>query len=203
MANINLYLPFLFKWEGGYVNDPMDLGGATNKGVTLKTWILFGYDKNKDGKIDKKDLQQLVNQDVVDRILKPHYWDRWQADLINSQKIAALLVDWVWNSGSPGIKIPQAVLGVKADGIVGEKTLQAINTHPDEKRLFLQLYEARMRYIDDICWTRPDNKRFEKGWKNRLYDIKQTFMLICPKGESRIIAHRIRGMHGITRINIL
>ena len=30
MANVNQLAPFILKWEGGFVNDPADLGGATN-----------------------------------------------------------------------------------------------------------------------------------------------------------------------------
>lgn len=37
MANINKLKPFILKWEGGFVDDPADLGGATNKGVTIGT----------------------------------------------------------------------------------------------------------------------------------------------------------------------
>ncbi len=38
MANINKLKPFILKWEGGFVDDPADLGGATNKGVTIGTY---------------------------------------------------------------------------------------------------------------------------------------------------------------------
>ncbi len=31
-------LPFVLRWEGGYVNHPNDPGGATNKGVTQKVY---------------------------------------------------------------------------------------------------------------------------------------------------------------------
>jgi len=54
--------------------------------------------------------------------LRPHYWERWQADRIRNQSVAELLVDWVWASGINGIKIPQQMLNLKPDGIVGEKT---------------------------------------------------------------------------------
>ena len=47
MANIQKFVPFIFKWEGtSFVNDPNDRGGATKMGVTLSTWKKVGYDKD-------------------------------------------------------------------------------------------------------------------------------------------------------------
>ena len=39
MADVNKLAPFILKWEGGFVNDPDDLGGATNMGVTIEMCI--------------------------------------------------------------------------------------------------------------------------------------------------------------------
>ncbi len=60
-------------------------------------------------------------------IFKKYYWDKWNADDIKDQNVANILVDWVWASGAYGIKIPQRVLGVDVDGIVGPKTIAAVN----------------------------------------------------------------------------
>ena len=38
MADVRKLAPFILKWEGGFVNDPDDLGGATNMGVTIGTY---------------------------------------------------------------------------------------------------------------------------------------------------------------------
>ena len=56
------------------------------------------------------------------------YWDRWKADEIKSQSIADILVDWIWASEMHGIKIPHDLVGVIPDGIVGPKTLAAVNS---------------------------------------------------------------------------
>lgn len=73
MAKVEILLPFILKWEGGFVNDPADAGGATNKGVTIDTWRNVGYDKDGDGDIDVQDLKLLSETDVMERVLKPHY----------------------------------------------------------------------------------------------------------------------------------
>jgi lysozyme family protein len=191
MANVDSLLPYILKFEGGFVNDPADAGGATNKGVTIATWRQVGYDKDGDGDIDVADLKLLTNADVRNRVLKPAFWDRWKADRIKSQGVANILVDWVWGSGKHGIVIPQRLLGVVPDGIVGEKTLAAVNA-ADSRQLFDAIFEARKKFLHDITnqsiaryerkigrkateaeLKKHTNKRFIKGWLNRLEAIKQ------------------------------
>ncbi len=191
MAKIDILVPFILKWEGGFVNDPTDKGGATNKGVTIGTWRQVGYDKDGDGDIDVDDLKLLSVQDVRDRVLKPHYWDRWKADQIEDQKIANLLVDWVWASGAHGVKIPQRILGVVVDNQVGPNTLLAVNRRYDANVLFDMLYKARVDFIEGIVnrsvaayeakigrkatekeLLKNTQKRFRNGWLNRLEGLK-------------------------------
>lgn len=172
MAQVNKLATTILKWEGGYVNHPNDKGGATNKGVTIAVWKKVGYDKNGDGGIDVADLKLLSNEDVVNRVLKPYYWDRWKADQIINQSVANLLVDWLWGSGAWGIKFPQRILGVTDDGIVGSKTLDAVNNYPDQSELFKKLWLRRKQHFEDIVKADPTQKVFLKGWLNRLNDFK-------------------------------
>ena len=130
MANIDILAPFILSWEGKYANVPGDSGGPTNRGVTIHTWRRYGYDKNEDDVINEKDVMLITEYDAVYVIMKPVFWDAWKADEIRDQSVANLLVDWLWNSGSYGIRIPQSVLGVKIDGVVGPKTIAAVNGFP-------------------------------------------------------------------------
>lgn len=168
-TSVEKLAPFVLEHEGGFVNDPLDRGGATNKGVTIAVWKAQGYDKDGDGDIDVADLKLITEADAI-MIMKKNYWDRWKADQIKNQAIANTLVDWVWGSGAWGIKIPQRILGVKDDGVVGIKTLEAINKQNPNK--FLEkLYLARFNFLDGIVASNPSQKRFIKGWKNRMNDL--------------------------------
>ena len=167
MANWKNLKPFILQWEGGFVNDSSDLGGATNRGITLGAFrTVYGGDKTV------ADLKALTDQQW-DNIFRQQYWDKWQGSLLKSQSVANILVDWLWCSGSYGIRIPQRVLGVTSDGIVGRATLNAANRQAS-RALFDRLRQERIDFIDRICKTRPENKKFRQGWLNRIAALKYT-----------------------------
>lgn len=164
MADYRKLKPFILRWEGGYINDQADLGKQTNKGVTLSTYrSVFGKNKTV------SDLKKITDEQW-EFIFKKFYWDKWKADDINDQNVANILVDWLWCSGSYGIKIPQRVLGVSVDGIVGSKTIASINAR-DGRELFDTIKQERKDFIDRICQTRPQNRKFKNGWMNRINSL--------------------------------
>ena len=170
MADIKYLAPIILKWEGNFVNHPNDKGGPTNKGVTIATYEAYcrkkGYPKPT---VER--LKNLTQEQWID-ILKTMYWDRWKADQINNQAVANILVDWTWGSGAWGIKFPQRILGVKDDGIVGPKTIAALNDYPDQSELFKKIWMRRKQHFEDIVKADPTQKVFLKGWLNRLNDFK-------------------------------
>ena len=169
MADVNILAPFVLEHEGGFVNHPNDPGGATNMGVTLKTWKSQGYDKDGDGDIDVVDLKKITKQDAI-KMLKNNYWSRWFADQIDSQVVANILVDWVWISGAWGIKIPQRLLGLKEDGIVGYQTMRALKESidtPEKKAKFIkELYLAR--YYEEFGLTEESLQDFHTSLLEQL-----------------------------------
>ncbi|MCK9422210.1 MAG: peptidoglycan domain protein [Bacteroidales bacterium] len=169
MARIEILAEKLFRWEGRFVDNPADKGGATNRGVTIATWQSMGFDKDGDGDIDREDIR-LLSQDDCLEVLRHFYWDRWRADEIKNQAIANMLVDWLWLSGMWGIIIPQRLLQVADDGIAGPVTITTLNrVNPGE--FLIRVYKARLAFIRNIIRNDPSQKVFEKGWINRLNDF--------------------------------
>ena len=173
MAKKEILKPFIRSWEGGYCNVAGDKGGATKWGVTLTTYrSVFGQKKTVD------DLKRMTEAEWDD-IYAKQYWRKWMGDAIETQAIANLLVDWYWNSGLYGIKLPQKVLGVKIDGLVGQKTIAAINTYPDQQELFRKLWLERKAYFERI--GRGTQAKFLKGWLNRLNGIGWDKLVLSNK----------------------
>lgn len=165
MARAELLAPFILQWEGGFSDHPADRGGATNKGITLTTFRQFYGQEST-----VEDLRNMTDEQWM-HIFRTGYWDRWHADRIANQSLANILVDWVWASGSYGITRPQKILGVEPDGIVGEKTLEALAEREPEG-LFHQLHAARIAFVEGIVRSNPSQKVFLNGWKNRINAIK-------------------------------
>lgn len=183
MATVDKFIPIVLKWETGinvraneslenaflrakkvgYANDPLDNGGATMVGVTIGTYRSYCRYKGKKAP-SVADLKAIPYKEWRD-ILHTMFWSKWKADLIEDQKVANMVVDWVWTSGAGTIKRVQALLNVTQDGIVGPKTIAALNAAKD---ISVKVYQARKSFFEAIVKRNPSQKKWLKGWMNRL-----------------------------------
>lgn len=181
MAKIGIYAPFLESIEGGYVNDPKDPGGATNKGITLKLWKQIGYDKNNDGVINKYDVMKINSTDFRN-VLKNEFWDKCHADDIKDQSVANILVDWFYNSGYTAIHHLQSLLALKRDGVIGPVTLKKLNSRKP-KEVFRNMWIMRMNFLKSLKgWS-----HYGKGWTARMNSIKYGSLTYVPVGTKEAI----------------
>jgi len=167
MAKFEIEIPRVLAHEGGYVNHPSDPGGETNRGITdrLDGKIDGLVDLGNDG-LGDVDIKKL-SEDQAKQVYKTRFWDKMQGDKIESQAIAGILFDGYVNMGSTAIKILQRLLVLKDDGVIGPKTLEAIN-NADELQLYAQYKAARIEFYANLAERKPALKVFLKGWNNRI-----------------------------------
>jgi hypothetical protein len=153
----------------GYSNDPNDPGGPTMIGVTIRTYT--AYCKKKGYPAPSEKTLQNIPYNHWKEILKTNFWDWCRADEIEFQPLRWIIVDWVWASGPKVIRRIQRILKVKADGIIGPKTLAAINGMEGDY-IFALVRQSREAYIDEKCRENPKLEKYRKGWLKRLSHIK-------------------------------
>ena len=167
--NFDDALQHLLKSEGGFTNDPRDLGnklpdgraGCTMLGVTQASWEAFI------GKRTTQDKMRLLTPKDVAPIYRKKYWDMVKGDDLPSG-LDYLMFDFAVNAG-PGraIKVMQESLGVTADGVIGRITMKAIaDADPEEQiKKFSDAKEAYYRSLKTF-------ETFGKGWLNRVAEVK-------------------------------
>lgn len=154
-------LRYVLANEGGFVDNPNDIGGATNFGITYTSLSKFI------GKPITLDYLKSLTQDIVFDFYKKTFWVPMVCDTF-SLPVACALFDTAVNMGQiTATKIAQRCLGsLLSDGILGDKTVQALQA-VDEK-LFLSKYiGALLNYDIDICIKSYSQIVFLKGWTGR------------------------------------
>lgn len=86
-------LKFTLQWEGGYVNNPNDSGGATNKGITQRVYDEYLVNKG----LPPFSVRNILQKEVED-IYKKLYWNKIGADSLDP-KLAIAAFDFAVNSG--------------------------------------------------------------------------------------------------------
>lgn len=153
----------------GYHNVPGDKGGPTMCGVT---WRTFADWRRRQGKPNPTltELKKLTYDEWLE-ILKKMFWDPCQADKIENDSIAEMLVDWRWVNGGQAIRDAQTAFSLRQDGIVGPKTLAALNAKPASV-VFERLKAARLASYRKIVARAPGQSKFYSGWVNRTNGIQ-------------------------------
>lgn len=173
-SNFDLLQNLIFDHEGGIVEHPNDLGGFTNKGITIGTFKSYAQ-------IDLgvaptlMNLKKITNEQAT-IIYKKRFWEPLRADEINSMSLAYALYDFHVNAPGNAIKIMQQSinhLGGKliVDNKMGLKTLKEINKVKAHE-LFKLYQENRINYYINRVEKIPDQKVFLNGWLERVDKIK-------------------------------
>ncbi len=146
--------------EGGYANDPDDLGGETYKGIARvfhpkwAGWARVDEEKRaRGGKLPNNYLIKDAGLDqLVHKFYKTTFWDAVGGDQIQHQPLAELLADAAVGGLVFALQMMQAVLRrapfkmeVALDGKIGPQTLNAINK-ADGRRLLNEYKKPRAAY---------------------------------------------------------
>ena len=178
--------------EGGYVNDPVDRGGETYRGIARNYhanwpgWRIIDHLKATqpdEFKRQIEDHQGLI--DMTKRLYRSQFWDPIQGGKIPNQSLANKIFDTGVNQGvASSVGYLQESLNllnrnqqnypdIKVDKKMGPITLKSLQAflklesgHPDYLLKLLNLMQAA-KYLETM---RRDStqERFARGWLNRV-----------------------------------
>ena len=174
MACFEEAVAFVLDNEGGYSDNPNDSGGATNHGISLRFLKTLPVESLKKygffGDLIVDDVKGLSQERAV-AIYRGEFWDSAPFEGIKNQHRANYIFDCCVNHGlGTGIKMVQRACWVihsdfplKDDGIMGEKTLFAIN---NVSLLMISLMATRAEFMRGL-----GKGEFLNGWLKRCYRI--------------------------------
>lgn len=154
----------VFADEGGYTNDPVDPGGATNWGITI-------IDARKYWKPDATPNDvRIMPKDIAARIYRAHYANPMRYDDLPAGFDYSVL-DAAINSGVGRAPVwAGKALGVAAKSI--SDVVAPANAAPDKVAAIQKYWAVRLAFLQSLktFW------RFGKGWTRR-----------CTQGEAAAV----------------
>lgn len=154
-------LAFTLKWEGGYVDDAIDPGGATNFGITQKVYDSFRTRQ----KLPLRAVA-LIAPAEVRAIYFNEYWLAGHCHSLH-QPLSTTHFDTCVNFGvHQGVKFLQAAVNATADGIFGPLTaLKVANAEP--LAAARNICSQRITFRKNRVRKYPQFQKFLEGWLNR------------------------------------
>lgn len=145
----------ILEFEGGYVNDPDDLGGETNFGISKRAF-------------PDLDIQNITRQAAID-IYHDAYWIKAQCDMMPSP-VANLVFDGSVNQGHKrAAKALQQAVGATEDGIIGPKTMALLHARYRAAPETTLINLAAARAYQYMSLKESQEEKYGYGWMRRLF----------------------------------
>lgn len=160
MSHFNYAVERVLVHEGGYVFDAVDPGGETSFGISARQY-------------PDVDIKKLTKSAAIE-IYRKDYWERWRCGEIKDKNIASKYLDLVVNlhPKTAGNILQRALCAagkkVTWDGVVGSKTLAAVNGAASVALLAAMRSEQACHYRMRIQDS-PAMDKYRKGWMRRAY----------------------------------
>ena len=157
MKNFDEIIVQVLEHEGGYVNDPKDLGGETKYGITKRFY-------------PDVDIKNLTIEQATE-IYKKDYWDKNKVESL-PQNLWHIYFDMCVNMGKrTAVKVLQRAAvnkgrKIEVDGGLGPMTIGALKgVELDRVRAF------RVKYYVDLITAKPEQEKFYLGWFRRATEV--------------------------------
>lgn len=162
MANFEIAFEKTLLAEGGYQHTFVanDKGGETYAGISRRAnqdWAGWKFLDNG----------STPPTDMVREIYCINYWNRIGGNQITDQSVAETIYDFAVNAGvATAAKLAQTVAGVTPDGVIGPKSISAINsTYP--AFFNLAYFVAKIKRYESIVSKDRSQGKFLLGWTRR------------------------------------
>ena len=162
LNNFEASLKQTLAFEDGYANNPADPGGATNKGVTQRTYDAF----RKRKELAVRPVKEIGDHEVSD-IYRKSYWVKARCNDLPAGVDFATFDGGVSSGVSRGVKWLQGAVGSAADAICGRKTIAAAKAKIATKTV-KAMCAARLSFLQRLkIW-----KTFGGGWGKRVSKVE-------------------------------
>lgn len=156
VSNWQTSLTFVFREEGGFVDDPLDPGGATNLGITLNELIKWRH-----GAVTQDEIRNLAEAEAG-AIYRANYWNVISGNDL-PHGIDLLVFDAGVNIGTPrAARFLQQIVGATTDGHIGPLTVAAAAASKAAD-VIAQFSDRRADFYRSI----PTFNHFGAGWLGR------------------------------------
>lgn len=188
MDKFDVSYRFVAKWEGGFDDDPVDRGGVTNFGVSIEflkdCQMVDSYQLRALGIITPvcRDSIVKLTQAQAKALFKWRFWDALHLDDYPTP-LSVVLCDCAVNHGrSRAVKLAQkgynainpSIYSLAVDGILGPLTSKALRDCAESslQPLCEAIIAERRAFYRAIVDSNPSQKRFLRGWMNRVADLE-------------------------------
>lgn len=104
---------------------------------------------------------------LVEDFYEKQFWDKMRLDEVASQDIAEDMMCMAVNAGIPtAVKLAQRLIGATVDGVLGSKTIKALN-EVDAKWFDAEYDKLEVEYYEKLAKNNPNFVKFLNGWRNR------------------------------------